>query len=400
LLLLAACGADGGSDDDADQRGSGLASEATLPPTSVATSAEPAVAADPPPPAAALEGLAIRATPLADTQMLTAIAWRNGEPDPFLADQHGQIYHLIGDRAEPVLDLTGEVLDYRPGAEYGMLGMAFDPVDGRMILAYNGNDVHTRIVSYAVRDDGRPDPASVWDILRIEQPGLGHNSGHLAFDEDDNLLISMGDGGGSRGADAQDMTKLLGGVLRITPNRDGPGYGVPDDNPYVGREGVAPEIWAKGMRNPWRFSVDRATGDLWIGDVGESGWESIYRVPAGESGVTMGWPTFEGSHRVDFNPDVAPPADPMMPVHEYPHSVGPAVIGGHVYRGRAIPQLRGAYVFMDMTGPVWAMGAEGSQGVVRLDLDIGGVQTSFGEDPDGELYVLTQQNGLFRLDPS
>ena len=94
------------------------------------------------------------------------------------------------------------------------------------------------------------------------------------------------------------------------------------------------------------------------------------------------------------------PADPMMPVHEYPHSVGPAVIGGHVYRGSAIPQLRGAYVFMDMTGPVWAMGAEGSQGVVRLDLDIGGVQTSFGEDPDGELYVLTQQNGLFRLDPS
>jgi hypothetical protein len=400
LVLLAACGEGGGTDDDAGPSGSGLASKATSPPTSVGAPADSTAAAVPPPAARALEGLTIKATPLADTQMLTAIAWRDGDPDPFLADQHGQVYQLIEGRPEPVLDLTGDVLDYRPGAEYGMLGMAFDPVDGRIVLGYNGNDVHTRIVSYAVGDDGRPDPASVRDIVRIEQPGVGHNSGHLAFDGDGNLLISMGDGGGSRGADAQDMTKLLGGVLRITPHRDGPGYEVPDDNPYVGREGVAPEIWAKGMRNPWRFSLDRATGDLWIGDVGETGWEAVYRIPAGEKGVTMGWPTFEGSHRIDYNADVAPPADPMMPVHEYPHSVGPAVIGGYVYRGNAIPELRGAYVFMDMTGPIWAMGAEGSQGVVRLDLDIGGVQTSFGEGPDGELYILTQQNGLFRLDPS
>lgn len=326
--------------------------------------------------------------------MLTAIAWRKGDPNPYLADQHGQIYRLVNGRSEPVLDLTAQVLDYRPGAEYGMLGMTFDPVDGRIILGFNGNDVDTRIVSYAVAVDGRPDPASAREILHIAQPGVGHNSGHLAFDADNNLFISMGDGGGSRGADAQDMTKLLGGLLRITPNRGGPGYTVPDDNPFVGAAGIAPEIWAKGMRNPWRFSIDHATGDMWIGDVGESSWEAIYKVPAGQKGFNLGWPTYEGSHEAHFNEDVPPPADPMMPVYEYPHSVGPAVIGGYVYRGPAVSGLQGAYVFMDMTGPVWAMGADG---VVQLDIQAGGVQTSYGEDPNGERWLLTQQNGVFKL---
>ena len=398
-LVMASCSGAGGADDD----GVGLASRATeamAPSSTAAPQTDTTAVPDPPPAAGDLEGLSLTATPLADVQMLTAIAWREGDPDPYLADQHGQVYHLVGGRTDPVLDATAEVLDYEAGAEYGMLGMTFDPVDGRIVLGYNGTDVDTRIVSYAIGADGRPDPASAREIIRIEQPGVGHNSGHLTFDADDNLLISMGDGGGSKGADAQDMTKLLGGLLRITPNRDGPGYEVPADNPYVGQPGIAPEIWAKGMRNPWRFSLDRATGDLWIGDVGESDWEAIYRIPAGESGVNLGWPAYEGSHASDFNPQVAPPADRLMPVHEYPHSVGPAVIGGYVYRGQAIPRLRGAYVFMDMTGPVWAMGAGGSAGVVRLDVEFGGVQTSFGEGPDGELYVLTLQNGLFRLDPS
>jgi Glucose / Sorbosone dehydrogenase len=365
----------------------------------VATTSAPAtpVPATPPPPVARLGGVPIALTNVADTQMLTAIAWRPGDPNPYLADQHGMIYQLVDGRSEPVLDLTAHVMDYEPGAEYGMLGMTFDPVDGRIILGFNGNDVDTRIDSYAVGDDGRPDPSSAREILHIPQPGVGHNSGHLAFDRDDNLFISMGDGGGSQGADAQDMTKLLGGLLRITPNRDGPGYSVPDDNPYVGRAGIAPEIWAKGMRNPWRFSIDRATGDMWIGDVGESSWEAVYKIPAGQGGFNLGWPAYEGSHEANFNEDVPPPANTTMPIYEYPHSVGPAVIGGYVYRGSAIPGLRGAYVFMDMTGPVWAMGADG---VVRLDIEAGGVQTSFGEDPDGELWLITQQNGVFKLLPA
>lgn len=396
-LILAACGgssddgpADLGDDDPAPAAAGPVTSDTT---ESSTTSVPPAE----PPPVAQLENVRLKATQLADTKMLTAIAWREGDPDPYLADQHGEIFHLVDGRVESVLDLRPQVLDYREGAEYGMLGMTFDPVDGRLLVGFNGNDVDTRVQSYAIGDDGRPDPDSEREVIRIPQPGVGHNSGALVFDGDGNLFISMGDGGGSKGADAQDMTKLLGGLLRITPNRDGPGYTVPDDNPFVGQQGVAPEIWAKGMRNPWQFSIDEATGDVWIGDVGESDWEAVYRVPAGTSGVNLGWPTYEGSHRVDFNRQVTPPDDPMMPVHEYPHSVGPAVIGGHVYRGSAIPDLAGAYVFMDMTGPVWAMG---SDGVVRLDLDIGGVQTCLGEDPDGELYVLTQRNGLFKLEPA
>jgi glucose/arabinose dehydrogenase len=150
------------------------------------------------------------------------------------------------------------------------------------------------------------------------------------------------------------------------------------------------------MRNPWRFSIDRATGDMWIGNVGESSWEAVYKIPAGQTGFNLGWPAYEGSHPAHFNDEVPAPANAVMPVYEYPHDIGPAVIGGHVYRGRAIPGLQGAYVFMDTTGPTWAMGADG---VVELDLQAGGVQTSFGEDPDGELSLLTQQNGVFKLGP-
>ena len=222
VLLLAAC-----SDDDADDVLTSTSTSSAAPPVAEADTegADEETAATeppaPPPPVQQLEGLRIAATPVVDTQMLTAMAWRDGDPDPYLADQHGMIYHLVGGRADPVLDLRPHVLDYEQGAEYGMLGMTFDPVDGRLIVGFNSTDVDTRILSYAVGGDGRPDPASEREILRVEQPGVGHNSGTLAFDADDNLLIAMGDGGGSRGADAQDMTKLLGGLLRITPDRTG-----------------------------------------------------------------------------------------------------------------------------------------------------------------------------------
>jgi Glucose / Sorbosone dehydrogenase len=140
---------------------------------------------------------------------------------------------------------------------------------------------------------------------------------------------------------------LLRGLLRVTPDRAGPGYTVPADNPYVGQPGVAPVTWAKGMRYRWRFSIDRPTGDIWLGDVGESIWEAVYRIPAGTKGVNHGWPAYEGSHDSRFNPQVPPPAERMAPVHE-----------------------------------------------------IGGVQTSLGQDPDGELWVLTPRHDLFELGPA
>jgi hypothetical protein len=378
---------------------------ATAPSTSAAdpttTVAPPTTTERPAPlPAIAdLQGISLTATQITDVEMLTSIAWRAGDLDPYLADQHGTVYHLVDGTAEPVLDLTANVLDYVSGAEYGMLAMTFDPRNGRIVVGYNGNDVHTRIESYAVGEDGRPDPDSVWEILRVEQPAVGHNSGQLAFGRDNTLYIAMGDGGGSRGADAQNMTKLLGGILRIRPNTDGPGYTVPADNPYVDRDGIAPEIWAKGMRNPWRFSIDHPTGDIWIGEVGESTWESVFRIPAGQAGVNFGWPTYQGGHEVNFNSNVHVPSEwTLPPVHAYNHAdVGPAIIGGYVYRGSAIPQLAGAYLFMDMVGPMFALGAGGE--VVRVNVEIGGLQTSFGEGPDGELYVLTLRNGAFKLGP-
>jgi Glucose / Sorbosone dehydrogenase len=282
-----------------------------------------------------LQALPLALTRMGDTQMLTAIAWRAGDPNPYLADQHGIIYHLVNGRSDPVLDLTAEVMDYQPGAEYGMLGMTFDPVDGRIILGFNGNDGDTRIASYAVGDNGRPDPASAREIPRIHKPGVGHNNGQLAFDADSNLFISMGDGVGSRGADAQDTTKLLGGLLRITPNRDGPGYTVPADNPTSASRASRPRSGPRAcaIRGDFHRPRDRRHVDRRRRRVELGGrLQDLRRA----KGYNLGWPAYEGSHEAHFNDDVPPPPNRVMPVCEYPHTVGPAVIGGHVYRGNAI----------------------------------------------------------------
>ena len=411
LLLVAACGGDDEAEPDDGGLGSTLGRSevtSTTAGTASAPSVEPAPAVDasspagppaPLPPVASLQGITLTATQISTVELLTAMAWRRGDPDPYLADQNGVVYHVVGGTGVPVLDLTAKVMDWQPGAEYGFLAMTFDPHNGRLIVCYNGNDVDTRVESYAVGADGRPDPGSVWDILLIEKPGVGHNCGQLVFAEDDTLFISHGDGGGSRGADAQNMTKLLGGIFRIAPNVDGAGYTVPADNPYVGQDGIAPEIWAKGMRNPWRFSIDDATGDIWVGDVGESTWESVYRIPAGQSGVNCGWPTFEGGHEVNFGPGAPVPRSwTLPPVHVYSHAdVGPAIIGGYVYRGSAIPQLKGAYIFADMSLPVFAMGADG---VTPINVQFSSPVTSFGEGPNGELYLLTLHSGAYLLGPA
>jgi glucose/arabinose dehydrogenase len=192
------------------------------------------------------------------------------------------------------------------------------------------------------------------------------------------------------------MGKLLGAILRVRPKLDAEGYDVPEGNPFAGADGVRPELWAKGLRNPWRFSIDRATGDIWIGDVGEEDWEEIDKIPAGTSGQNFGWYWFEGTHeRTGGAPDGV-----VGPVHEYSHGeIGPAVIGGFVYHGDAIPALQGAYVFADMSGPTFARGADG---VARLGLpdQAGGVISSLVETPEGELLLLTQRESIYRLVPA
>jgi glucose/arabinose dehydrogenase len=400
VVVAAACFGDQQQADPPEDPATAVAPPASPEPTAEAPPPTPSPSPEPPPPpppapmpsSGVLEGVELEAVPFVDVPELTGMAWRPDDPGAYLITQPGMIHRVVDDQLdpEPVLDLTAEVSEILPGSERGLLGIAFDPEDGRMFLNYTDHpDGHTHVVSYEVRD-GRALPDSRREVLYQEQPGPGHNGGHLAFDEDGHLFISLGDGGGSNGRDAQDMTKLHGAILRITPNRDGPGYEVPDDNPFVDEPDVLPELWAKGLRNPWRFSIDHPTGDLWIGDVGDNEIEEINHMPAGEKGLNFGWYYFEGTRQRhgDAPPDLTPP------VYEYPHSVGPAVIGGYVYRGSAVADLEGAYVFADLSGIVWAMGADD---VVRLPVQLSGAVTSFGEDPDGELYLLTLREGGYRL---
>ncbi|WP_162941936.1 PQQ-dependent sugar dehydrogenase [Desertimonas flava] len=382
----------------------GAATTASGPTTSVgpATTAAPTTTTTPVaplPPAATIESAALEVRHLFDVPLLTALASRPADGSIYVTSQGGQVSRVANGAApEQVLDLSSLVTAYQPGSERGMLGIAFNPVDGRMFLYYTDDDPDpdSHVVSYALDAAGRPDPASVREVLAIDQPGLGHKGGGLAFTPDGTLFIASGDGGGSNGADAQDYSKLLGGIIRIVPNADGPGYTVPPDNPFVGQEGRAPEMWAKGLRNPWGFCRDNATGDLWWGDVGNNTMEEVDHLPAGTSGTNYGWPAVEGT-QVN-HPDAVPP-DAVAPVFAYNHSdIGPAVIGGCVYRGAASPALVGAYVFADMTGQLFAIGADYQ--MVRLGIASPAPVTGWGIAPDGELIILTMNDGAFHLAPA
>jgi glucose/arabinose dehydrogenase len=304
--------------------------------------------------------------------------------------QPGEVLR-VGDGISTVIDLTAETSGDEAGSERGVLGIAFDPRDGRMFINMTnlGND--TEVISFEVID-GVGVPESRRTVMTIDQPGVGHNGGRLLFDAAGNLYIGSGDGGASNGRDAQDTSKLLGALLRITPRLDGDGYDIPPDNPFA--DGVAdrPEVLARGFRNPWSFSLDDDTGDLWIGDVGNSEREEIDVIRAGQFGQNFGWPYFEGTNqRRSSHPDGLSP-----PVYDWPRTDGVAAMGGYVYRGSALPALRGAYLFGDLTGPVWALGADGVSG---LDVEPINTLVGWGEDPGGELYLLGLYDGVFRLVP-
>jgi glucose/arabinose dehydrogenase len=360
------------------------------------TSTASTTTTQPPPPQpsiAALAGVSVSLVSIVDgIKKATAVAWRAGDAAPYVTSQTGLIYRVDGGIASVVFDLTGEVPAYENGSEQGLLGIAFDPRDGRMFLHFNDRNGDTHVVSYA-NADGVIDPGSRRDVLFQDQPGAAHKGGQLAFDRTGNLYIALGDGSGSKGHTAQDMTTLLGAIVRIVPKLDGPGYDVPPDNPFVDTPGARPELWAKGLRNPWRFSIDESTGDMWIGDVGESTTEEVDVIPAGAPGLNFGWYHYEGSAAVEDNV----PSGMTPPVYEYSHDAGIAVIGGYMYRGEAIPGLSGAYVFGDVNGTVWAMGFDG---VVALPIRVEGTLSSFGQGPDGELYACSLSNGIFAIRPA
>jgi glucose/arabinose dehydrogenase len=323
----------------------------------------------------------------------------------FVLEQPGRI-RVIADGellSEPFLDLSGQV---SAGGERGLLGLAFHPdysENGRFYVDYTDLDGHTVVAGYLVSeaDSNLADPASGTEVLRVEQPYSNHNGGQLAFGPDGYLYVSLGDGGsgGDPHDNGQDLGTLLGSILRLDVDGAQP-YAVPADNPFVDREGARPEIWAYGLRNPWRFSFDRDTGDLWIADVGQHVWEEINLQP-GDSpgGENYGWRVMEGAHC--FRPSEGCEREGLvLPVLEYDHGQGCSVTGGYRYRGSVLPGLAGVYVFADYcSGVVWGAneGAGGSWSSVSL-LSSGLRVSAFGEDEAGELYLADHLGGaVYRL---
>lgn len=319
----------------------------------------------------------------------------------FVAQQDGVVRVLRGGRIEdrPFLDLSART---SAGGERGLLGLAFAPGYGtggedRLYVHYTNLDGDTTLAEHrAPAGADAAVPATERVVLVEPQPFANHNGGWIGFDPSGMLLLALGDGGagGDPGNRAEDRGELLGKLLRLDVLGTSTGYRIPSDNPFVGREGARPEILHLGLRNPWRASFDQATGDLWIGDVGQGSWEEIDVARAGASGLDFGWNSLEGTRCYD--PAVLCTTDGKTPpVAEYGHDDGCSVVGGYVYRGAAVPVLAGRYLFSDYcSGTIWGLdaGVDGPQEPVTLRAG-GGTIASFGQDDDGELYVLDAGTG-------
>jgi glucose/arabinose dehydrogenase len=358
----------------------------------------------PPPPGGSSVGLQEVASGLGSPLYLTSPP---GDSRLFIVGKDGPI-RIVKDGSllpTPFLDLTGQV-GTKP--EQGLLGLAFPPdyaTSGRFYIHYTDVAGDTRVSLFRVSSDpDRADAGSESVLLGVEQPGPAHNGGQILFGPDGFLYIGLGDGSSRDGEDrgrGQSLDDLFGAILRIDVS-SGSGYTVPTDNPFVGTAGARGEIWSYGLRNPWRFSFDRATGDLFVGDVGESRAEEIDRATAAEGagkGVNYGWAVMEGSHCVRAGCD---PTGLTSPTLEYDHSNGCSVIGGYVYRGAAIPSLQGQYFYADFCGGwvrSFAADAATPQPVDWPTLEPGGFVLSFGEDASGELYVLSDEGRVFKIVP-
>lgn len=326
------------------------------------------------------------------------IVGQPGLPERLLVtEQAGRVYSLDhGVKGlEPFLDLSA-VVD--SGGEKGLLSIAFHPQfkrNGKIYVNYTKSDPELRTVVAELKLDpttGRIDTKTERQILAVNQPYSNHNGGQIAFGPDGMLFIGMGDGGSRmdpRGH-GQNTDSLLGDILRIDVDGGDP-YGVPMDNPFSEGRGGKPEIWAFGFRNPWRFSFDRKTGELWVGDVGQDHFEEIDIV---RRGGNFGWNVYEGSRCLRIQIDCKRHGF-EMPVVEYGHDVGQSVTGGFVYRGEKFPELQGVYLYADyVTGRIWGVRyAGGKVQQPSLLLDTSHRISSFGESTNGELYLASHNKG-------
>jgi len=326
-----------------------------------------------------------------------------GDARLFVVEQPGRIRWIENGRPskELFLDLTDRV---KAGGERGLLGLAFHPGyarNGHLYVNYTDHNGDTQVERFTVRADRRTaDRASAKRILTVDQPFANHNGGMVAFGPDGKLYVGMGDGGagGDPMGHGQNKRSLLGKILRLDVDRGDP-YAIPDGNPYKQRtqEGRG-EIWALGMRNPWRFSFDRVANRLIIGDVGQNKWEEMDVVDAAAPGLNFGWNVREGAH--GFGLPRPRPANLVEPGLEYDHDEGCSITGGYAYRGKAMPALAGTIFFSDYCrGWLRSFRWDGTRATETREWSVGtlGSVTSFGEDAEGELYVLTHEGRIWKL---
>ncbi len=406
-LFLAACGGD--TADPAPTTAPSLPAPAGSPTTAGAPSTTSAAASTTAPASTTTAASASTTTSLAwlaDLELtLTVVAdgfaqpvlvtAPPGDPRLFVVDQTGIVW-VVGDGdPEMFLDIRDRVVF---GGEQGLLGLAFPPdyaASGRFYVDYVGAGPETRISEFVASGDSA-DAGSERVVLTVDQPAGNHNGGMIAFGPDGLLWIGMGDGGSrdDRFGNGQDPATLLGAMLRIDPA--GESYVVPDSNP--GGE-FAPEIVSIGLRNPWRFSFDGTT--LWIGDVGQDAWEEIDAVDVAVAvGANFGWPLYEGD--TCYLASDCAVTGLVAPVYAYPHAEGCSVTGGYVYRGAAIPELTGQYVFGDYCGGwIRSLDPGGSgEALEWFGSDSVPGLTSFGTDAAGEVYVTSISGTVYRIDRS
>ena len=418
-MIAAACS---GDDDAAPAGDGGRRRHASRPPVTLAppTSGPPARRCDrarpsrgPPrrttattaPPAGA--DPVVTATVVAELEAPVDLAWREGDPGLYVAEQGGRVVRLGEEGPVVVLDMSD--LTSAEG-ERGLLGLAFDPAGANAYVNYTDNDGDTVIAEHPVGSDGTfltGDNSRT--VLQIDQPYRNHNGGDLTFGPDGYLYIGTGDGGGGgdpeRRAERPDEPARQDAAHRSRRSPTGSPTASRADNPFVGTD-AAPEIWALGLRNPWRFSFDRETGDLWIADVGQGSIEEVDVAPAVEGadagrGLNFGWSAFEGDE--PYNADVAVDAH-TAPIFTYDHDEGCSISGGVRARGEGAGSLEGWYVFADYcASTVWALeviaGPDGFTAGRRVTLTTDVEQpTAVVDDPLGTVYVLSQAGPVYRLD--
>ncbi len=328
-----------------------------------------------------------------------------GDERLFAVEQGGYVL-LIEDgdiNPRPFLDvsllLSDEVLQ-GGYSERGLLGLAFHPdyaVNGRVFVSYTNRQGHSVLARYSA--DARVDESSRVELLVVEQPFADHNGGHIAFGPDGYLYMGIGDGGNPEipNINGQDPLALLGKILRL--DVDGDTYTIPETNPFANDATFAPEIWALGVRNPWRFTFDRFTGDLYIADVGQWAWEELNFQPAASpGGENYGWSAFEGTH--PYLEDATLLSAMTDPIYEYSHAAGCSITGGYMYRGAVLPDLQGTYIFGDYCTGIIRTAYQDPAGDWQITLfeDTDFIISSFGEDAQGELYLVDYKGAIYRLE--